>query len=42
MSRRADAAYLASLVVTHQLSEDDAAGVARRLVGEQPRRVFKL
>jgi glucuronate isomerase len=42
MSRRADAAYLASLVVTHQLSEDDAAGVARLLVGELPRRVFKL
>lgn len=42
MSRRADAAYLASLVVTHQLSEDDAAAIARRLVDEQPRRVFKL
>jgi len=42
MSRRADAAYLASLVVTHQLAEDDAAAIARRLVDEQPRRVFKL
>ena len=42
MSRRADAAYLASLVVTHQLSEDDALEVARRLVDEQPRAVFKL
>jgi glucuronate isomerase len=42
MSRRVDAAYLASLVVTHQLSEDDALGIARRLVDEQPRHVFKL
>jgi glucuronate isomerase len=42
MSRRADAAYLASLVVTHQLTEDDALRVARRLVDEQPRGVFKL
>ncbi|GAA4158943.1 glucuronate isomerase [Gryllotalpicola daejeonensis] len=42
MSRRADAAFLANLVVTHQLTEDDALGVARRLVDEQPRRVFKL
>jgi len=42
MSRRADAAFLASLVVTHQLNEEDALGVARRLVDEQPRRVFKL
>jgi glucuronate isomerase len=42
MSRRADAAFLASLVVTHQLDEDDAFGVARRLVDAQPREVFKL
>jgi glucuronate isomerase len=42
MSRRADAAFLASLVTTHQLTEEDALGAARRLVDEQPRRVFKL
>jgi glucuronate isomerase len=42
MSRRADAAFLASLVVTHQLKEDDALAVARRLVDAQPREVFKL
>jgi glucuronate isomerase len=42
MSRRTDAAFLANLVVTHQLDEDDAIGVARRLVDEQPRSVFKL
>ncbi|AYG02649.1 glucuronate isomerase [Gryllotalpicola protaetiae] len=42
MSRRADAAFLASLVTTHQLSEDDALAVARRLVDGQPRGVFKL
>ncbi|MFC4242017.1 glucuronate isomerase [Gryllotalpicola reticulitermitis] len=42
MSRRTDASFLASLVVTHQVSEDDALGIARRLVGDQPREVFKL
>jgi glucuronate isomerase len=36
MSRRLDAGYLASLVVTHQLTVDDALGVARRLVGDIP------
>jgi glucuronate isomerase len=42
MSRRLDAGYLASLVATHQLSEDDAVGVARRLVDDIPRSVFRL
>jgi glucuronate isomerase len=42
MSRRADAAYLASLVATHQLSEDDAMQTARRLVSDIPRTTFRL
>jgi glucuronate isomerase len=42
MSRRVDAGYLASLVATHQLSEDDAVGVARRLVAEIPISTFRL
>lgn len=42
MSRRLDAGYLASLVVTHQLTEEDALGVARRLVSDIPRGVFRL
>jgi glucuronate isomerase len=42
MSRRVDAGYLASLVVTHQLSEDDALGVARRLVKDIPVGTFRL
>ncbi|WP_426595274.1 glucuronate isomerase [Cellulomonas sp. McL0617] len=42
MSRRLDAAYLASLVATHQVSEDDALGVARRLVDDIPRATFRL
>ncbi|WP_028049905.1 glucuronate isomerase [Cellulomonas sp. URHD0024] len=42
MSRRVDAAYLASLVATHQITEDDALAVARRLVDEIPRTTFRL
>ncbi|AGW42002.1 glucuronate isomerase [Leifsonia xyli subsp. cynodontis DSM 46306] len=42
MSRRVDAAFLASLVVTHQLGEEDAFGLARRLVDDIPRQVFRL
>ena len=42
MARRADAAYLASLVVTHQLSEEDAVHTARRIVSDIPRATFKL
>jgi glucuronate isomerase len=42
MSRRLDAGHLASLVATHQLSEDDALSVARGLVDAIPRGVFRL
>ena len=42
MSRRSDAAYLASLVSTHQLNENDALDVARRLVGDIPVTTFRL
>ncbi len=42
MARRADAAYLASLVVSHQLSEEDAVRTARRIVSDIPRATFKL
>ncbi|GAB3217088.1 glucuronate isomerase [Kineococcus gypseus] len=42
MSRRADAAHLAHLVVTHQLPEDEAIDIARRLVSEIPVHAFKL
>jgi glucuronate isomerase len=42
MARRADAAYLASLVVTHQISEEDAVRTARRIVSDIPRATFKL
>ncbi|HEY5229345.1 MAG TPA: glucuronate isomerase [Galbitalea sp.] len=41
-SRRADAAFLASLVTTHQLGEDEAAQIATELVGAIPARTFKL
>jgi glucuronate isomerase len=42
MSRRLDCAYLAELVVTHRLDEDEAAGTAHDLVAVNPRRAFKL
>jgi glucuronate isomerase len=42
MSRRLDAAYLAGLVVEHQLSETDATAIARALVSEIPRTAFRL
>jgi glucuronate isomerase len=42
MSRRLDAAYLAELVVTHQLSEQEAHSIARALVSEIPRTAFRL
>ncbi|WP_416264555.1 glucuronate isomerase [Curtobacterium flaccumfaciens pv. flaccumfaciens] len=42
MARRADAAYLASLVVTHQISEEDAVRTARRIVSDIPKATFKL
>ena len=42
MARRADAAYLAGLVVTHQVSEEDAVRTARRIVSDIPKATFKL
>lgn len=42
MARRADAAYLAGLVVTHQLAEDEAVAIAGRIVSDIPRATFKL
>jgi glucuronate isomerase len=41
-SRRADAAFLAGLVTTHQLGEDEAAVIAGELVGPIPTHTFKL
>jgi glucuronate isomerase len=41
-SRRSDAAFLAELVTTHQLGEDEAADIARDLVSTIPARTFKL
>lgn len=42
MSRRLDASYLASLVVEHRLSEDEAHDTAVDLVTTIPKKVFKL
>lgn len=42
MSRRLDCGHLAELVVEHRLAEDEAADVARALVADNPREVFKL
>jgi glucuronate isomerase len=42
MSRRLDAAYLASLVVDHQLAENEAHAVAMALVSDIPRAAFRL
>ncbi len=42
MSRRLDAGHLARLVAEHRLDEDEAASTLTELVGDQPRRVFKL
>ncbi len=42
MSRRLDAGYLAELVTTHRLEEDEAARIATDLVSTTPRAVFKL
>jgi len=42
MSRRLDAGYLAGLVASHQLSEDDAHTIARDLVSSIPRNAFRL
>jgi glucuronate isomerase len=42
MSRRLDAGHLARLVAEHRLDEDEAVETLTDLVGDQPRRVFKL
>lgn len=42
MSRRVDASFLASLVTTHQISEEDAFAIAGRLVSDIPRATFRL
>ena len=42
MSRRLDAVHLASLVATHRLDEDEAIEQAKRLVVDQPKKVFNL
>lgn len=42
MSRRVDAGFLASLVVTHQISEEDAHRTALDLVDRIPRQTFRL
>jgi glucuronate isomerase len=42
MSRRLDAAYLAGLVIDHQLTEDQAHEIAQALVGDIPRTAFRL
>jgi len=42
MSRRLDAGWLAQLVAADQLDEEEASDIARHLVDERPREVFKL
>jgi glucuronate isomerase len=42
MSRRLDCGYLAELVATHRLDEDEALATARDLVTVTPKAVFKL
>jgi len=42
VSRRADAAFLAGLVTSHQLDEDEAATIAAELVDDIPKNTFKL
>jgi glucuronate isomerase len=42
MSRRLDAAYLAGLVINHQLPEDEAHAIAQALVSDIPRTAFRL
>ena len=42
VARRVDCAYLASLVVEHRMSEEDAAEVAVDLVRTLPRKAYKL
>ena len=42
VSRRVDCGFLAGLVAEHRLDLDEAHDVARTLVTDQPRKVFKL
>ena len=42
MSRRLDCGYLAELVATHRLDEDEAAATAHDLVAVNPKAAFKL
>lgn len=42
MSRRVDAGFLANLVATHQLAEDEAHAIAAALVGSIPINTFRL
>jgi glucuronate isomerase len=42
MSRRLDAGFVAGLVATHRLDEDEALDTLTTLVSQQPRKVFKL
>jgi glucuronate isomerase len=42
MARRADAAYLAALVTSHQMTEADAHTIARDLVARIPEEAFRL
>jgi glucuronate isomerase len=42
MSRRLDCGYLAELVVTHRLDEDEALATAHDLVTTNPKEAFKL
>jgi glucuronate isomerase len=42
MSRRLDAGFIAGLVAAHRLDEDEALDTVTTLVGDQPRKVFKL
>jgi glucuronate isomerase len=42
MSRRLDARYLAELIVSHQITEEDGFQIARDLVDRIPRSTFRL
>lgn len=42
MSRRVDASFLASLVASHRISEEDAATLAQQLVSDIPQATFRL
>jgi glucuronate isomerase len=42
LSRRIEAGVLARLVTAHRIDEDEATAIAAGLVGDQPRKVFKL